>query len=670
MTGKQRANKRKVFEDSDSEKTSEPPAVKKSKAVAMREEISPACSSKREKKQDSTPNKQFHNLKVSSYSLFKRTIIWPYLTIRGPYAFLFDRIGNSSPENRPWFNLLRQISLKIYEKLIEYRKVDIPRIIHCFDESEKPEVNYVVQLAETMSQKVFRFKDNEGLLIDLYPTGMILPIQDIFSNRLLKVACCSEKEILGRLRSICHSKRIDVTDEELEEVVSKEKSTKKIIIERFKAPKIFPNREVHSEFKQLNVSSRLAFLSLHLLKRNIPPSSLWMCIPCEENEHLLGWVLEYGLIQLLPIDARAFLDKWIYGVRKRMRKRLSTGDLRRTIELVMSEGDKNKNNLPLADLRVEQLLVKIVENALNSKELKLFTDEWQNHSLSLLKDAQKSFSSFGKYPNSHQIFQTVCEKLDPTSLHNISSLFSDTPSSQSMLSNVLLQLYRFLICFILSTLRHVFRFNPRSFTFSYDGTLDDEVKDFQSYDNESICGVRSTKNSQAEADDSFSEPAVPVVHVIKPRKILLPTPNYSPICPEERHPSFVLPEYWSNRSSIAQTSSPSPYDHPMLPNNEISESVVAHDRKKTFFNAHKEMSSSESLTIKPKFDSFKESPLPEITEEELTKARALRPSSVASGLDDEGIPKKWIDAYNITLEWNKELKEELVRVKARLEKLS
>lgn len=66
-----------------------------------------------------------------------------------------------------------------------------------------------------------------------------------------------------------------------------------------------------------------------------------------------------------------------------------------------------------------------------------------------------------------------------------------------------------------------------------------------------------------------------------------------------------------------------------------------------------------------------------MTEEELLSARALRTPSVVSGsmlnqLDDEDgdLPKKWVNAYKLTLEWNQDLKSELEKVKNRLDKLS
>ncbi|CCD63896.1 SPK domain-containing protein [Caenorhabditis elegans] len=682
-----RLNKRKVFADSDPEKEEEAksPPKKKSKRSSR-------CFN-----QNRTPDQKTRdsagfskNVFVASFqSFFKRSKIWPLLTIRGPYIHIVTRLSNSSIKNRPFYCLIREILEKVHERTLEYRDVDIPKITQRSDVSNKPRVENVMAITEKMCQKVFRLKNENGLSIDLYEDGMIAPLRNVFFKKVTRIPYDSSTEIRDRLSTLCQKRNIYVTREELEDgrnafvqycynlsldlflhilSTNVNKFTGSVQIQAFRTSEVHSNLQIHTDTTWFGGSARLKSITSSTLERGRPPASLWLTIPCEEKEHLLEHVFEHGLIQLMPDGAKTFFDAWMIGVRKRMRKRLTSGDLRQVVETVMSESSYNRE-MTLNDDRIEQFVVKMIDNVLNTKKLKIFDGKWKDFTIDLIKNMKGN--PFGEFPDCQKIIGDVCEKMKPSYLSQLTTLFSSSPSDQSMLAHTLLQLLRFVVCLSLNTIRHAFHFHRETFTVSFDGQLDDEVTDFDDFDQTIFC--------ESSSANSSCYPTPPIErHILRPRVTLLPTPTlvFVPISPVKNLPSdfnprIPPPQIYSspgqalfNPTNLYPTP-PSSLPNTYVPNQESFDESVNRDKKSFIFNNHSKANfSNPTLTA-------------EVTEEELLSARALRTPSVVSGsmlnqLDDEDgdLPKKWVNAYKLTLEWNQDLKSELEKVKNRLDKLS
>lgn len=168
----------------------------------------------------------------------------------------------------------------------------------------------------------------------------------------------------------------------------------------------------------------------------------------------------------------------------------------------MSESSYNRE-MTLNDDRIEQFVVKMIDNVLNTKKLKIFDGKWKDFTIDLIKNMKGN--PFGEFPDCQKIIGDVCEKskilyfclhfnhlnfsVKPSYLSQLTTLFSSSPSDQSMLAHTLLQLLRFVVCLSLNTIRHAFHFHRETFTVSFDGQLDDEVTDFDDFDQTIFCEV-------------------------------------------------------------------------------------------------------------------------------------------------------------------------------------
>uniref|UniRef100_A0A8R1IEX4 Uncharacterized protein n=1 Tax=Caenorhabditis japonica TaxID=281687 RepID=A0A8R1IEX4_CAEJA len=253
----------------------------------------------------------------------------------------------------------------------------------------------------------------------------------------------------------------------------------------------------------------------------------------------------------------------------------------------------------------------------------------------------------------------------------LTALFSDTKSDSSLLAHLLFQLLCFFIRFSFHTIRHVFKFSINDKSLIYDGKLEVGITDFKKiieYEKEKA--KESTPVHLINAQNPLEAPKTPLVHVIRPRKTLLPTPTLEGV-PAVR---VSRPELYPNMPPHHGV--PLPQNYSISPSSEPKIKLEpAFSAKKGFIFTPMPASPLSLPSIASKRELSEPNLSCDVTEEELKSARALRtPSEVSGSLlnrlnDDEDLPKKWLDAYKLTLEWNQDLKSELERVKQRFEKL-
>ncbi|EGT32808.1 hypothetical protein CAEBREN_17926 [Caenorhabditis brenneri] len=414
---------------------------------------------------------------------------------------------------------------------------------------------------------------------------------------------------------------------------------------------------------------RLRSIYTNSLYRKNKAATLWLLIPCELKHHLLEHVLEYGLMELLPKEARSFLSRWIIDVRKRMRKRLTKGDLRNKIEQYMSAVVKNEWLSP-DDARIEGVISAVLENALNSKDFKVFDGEWKNFTLNLIKTMDRH--QFVDISSRADILREVCQNMHPASLQRLSSCFSNSETDKTLLSHTLHQVLHFTIRFALSTLRHVFRID-RQLRIRFDGYMEEVVTDFSDYSRSTSPEIDFVvvPNSEDTPQSSECQKPLPTIQVIRPRKTLLPTPvHQSPLAShlddfyQRMPPSDYKVSPIQNTCSIYSARGPVLFDAQQF--EPRSAQHLEGDGKKSFFS----FSSGVNTTKQPKAESFNDSSLSEEKKVEVPKAKALRQPSVSSftQIDDfEGLPDEWVIEYKAALDTNTKLLAELDRAKARLD---
>ncbi|EGT54641.1 hypothetical protein CAEBREN_14533 [Caenorhabditis brenneri] len=419
---------------------------------------------------------------------------------------------------------------------------------------------------------------------------------------------------------------------------------------------------------------RLRPISYNLMNRYKKPASLWLLIPCEQKHHLLEHVLEYGLMELLPKEARSLLSRWIIDVRKRMRNRLTKGDLRNKIEQYMSAVNKNDQLSP-DDARIEGVISAVLENALNLKDFKVFDGEWKTFTLNLIKNMDRH--QFVDISSRADLIRDVCQNMHPASLQRLSSCFSNSETDKTVLSHTLHQVLHFTIRFALNTLRHVFRIKRQDqFCIWFDGRMEEVVTDFSDYSRSTSPenDFLVTPKTEDTPQSSECQKSAPTVQVIRPRKTLLPTPaRKSPLA--NRRDDFYqeMPPSEYRGSPIQSTCSSYAAPNPALFDAHQFESrsdqhVEGDVNKKSFFS----FSSVVNTTKQPKAESFNDKSLSE-EKEEIPKAKALRQPSVSSftQIDDfEGLPDEWVIEYKAALDTNTKLLAELDRAKARLDAIS
>uniref|UniRef100_A0A8R1HTP5 Uncharacterized protein n=1 Tax=Caenorhabditis japonica TaxID=281687 RepID=A0A8R1HTP5_CAEJA len=361
--------------------------------------------------------------------------------------------------------------------------------------------------------------------------------------------------------------------------------------------------------------------------------SLWLSIPCTGRQHLLEHVFEDGLLQLLPENVKEFLTVWMISVRKQMRSLLKNSELLSTAEKIFDRRTKGKR-MELNDEKVEEFLVQICKKVMNSKEsFQVFSWQWA-------KGVMKKINSKNDKPTWREMLMTT--QCDTPATRQLSALFSDTKSDSSLLAHLLFQLLCFLTRFSYHTIRHVFKFTTKNKSLIYDGVLEEEITDFEEiieYEKEKA--KESTPAHLIIAQNPLEAPKTPLVHVIRPRKTLLPTPTLEGV-PAVRVPR---PELYPNM--------PPHHCVPLPQNYSISPSSEPKIKLEPAFSAKKGFIFTPMLASPlslPSIASKREPSEPnlscEVTEEELKSARALRtPSEVSGSLlnrlnDDEGLAEK------------------------------
>ncbi|EFP12474.1 hypothetical protein CRE_29722 [Caenorhabditis remanei] len=769
MNPKQRVNKRTVFEgtwfstifgllktrifpDSDSEEEVEKPLKKKSKRSEeheVREQNSVNGGDGDSKSGNSAyeiisfDSKDFT---VISERILRKSVIWKLLTIRGPYYHFFGKFGKIMSRNRAIRKFIRRILLKIHERKIEFRDNMLPSMI-CSYGTEKPTVDDVMHIVEKMCKKVFCFTIAK-VTIDLSKGNILSPLRKVFCEREVRLICNSRLgkysflvtlkfvivilDISDNLRRLCKSMRLYISDKQTEELrnalvyycffcsadllnyilsTTIDKSSGALQIQGFRILETFSNHEVNANLQLMNVSARLGSISFSTIKRR-GQCSLWTSLPCEEKNRLLELVLEYGLIEELPEDAKLFLIDYVLDVRDNMRKMLTENSLRQAIESQLS-GNFAECVMKLHDKRIERFLVETLSNVLNTEKMKIFEGAWIQYVLDSIKKLGKG--PFGESPNCSEIYTEVCQKMNSSSLALISSYFYQaTPGGQSLLCHTLLQLLRFVVHLSLNTLRHVFHFDSKRHRVTYNGELDEEVTDFRGYDHSQSRAIVSKPQS---VPSTFSINSTPTI----PKKTFNFTPNSVPAASLSRLPAGCdvrqVRSYRWNTSS-----SPPPYTTP--PVGQYSYNPIS------FQNTHSIGSTPQFLftpvnsqpqvnflpaqeipiqsntifrrkTLLPTPCSLVKIPVPVVSQSPVeapqspvenksfirkfpsdstngsyqTSSDDTRPSTVANdtpwSIDDEtDIPKKWVDAYKIMLEWNQDLKSELEKAQAKLALLS
>ncbi|KAF1770781.1 hypothetical protein GCK72_002604 [Caenorhabditis remanei] len=612
MNPKQRVNKRTVFEDSDSEEEVEKPLKKKSKRSEeheVREQNSVNGGDGDSKSGNSAYEIISFDSKdftVISERILRKSVIWKLLTIRGPYYHFFGKFGKIMSRNRAIRKFIRRILLKIHERKIEFRDNMLPSMI-CSYGTEKPTVDDVMHIVEKMCKKVFCFTIAK-VTIDLSKGNILSPLRKVFCEREVRLICNSRLDISDNLRRLCKSMRLYISDKQTEEL------------------------------------------------RN---ALVYYCFFC------------------------------------------SADLLKQAIESQLS-GNFAECVMKLHDKRIERFLVETLSNVLNTEKMKIFEGAWIQYVLDSIKKLGKG--PFGESPNCSEIYTEVCQKMNSSSLALISSYFYQaTPGGQSLLCHTLLQLLRFVVHLSLNTLRHVFHFDSKRHRVTYNGELDEEVTDFRGYDHSQSRAIISKPQS---VPSTFSINSTPTI----PKKTFNFTPNSVPAaslsrlpagCDVRQPPPYTTPpvgQYSYNPISFQNT-------HSIGTTPQFLFTPVNSQPQVNFLPAQEIPIQSNTIfrrkTLLPTPCSLVKIPVPVVSQSPVeapqspvenksfirkfpsdstngsyqTSSDDTRPSTVANdtpwSIDDEtDIPKKWVDAYKIMLEWNQDLKSELEKAQAKLALLS
>ncbi|UMM13487.1 hypothetical protein L5515_001731 [Caenorhabditis briggsae] len=364
------------------------------------------------------------------------------------------------------------------------------------------------------------------------------------------------------------------------------------------------------------------------LERNQFPS-LWITLP-QKTIPLLEFVLEKKLISVLPGPLKVFLADWLMAVKRQMKGMLQNDVLRKKIKSVMA---KDENILEHIDVRLRNFLREMLVTVLQTEEFAIFENgPWLPFAQNITRNV----------PLTTKLDETQLKILSTQLNKNvrdvISSFFTGPRESKSDIRKIYHQILLFVVKFTLNTLRHVLKFDPQTLRFFYDGEIEDEA---------------TTKSNYQTTYQNSHEKNVVEERVVNPRKFLLPTPAVVPKIdrlPRDFDPTVPPPQ-------VTHSS-----------NNGIKKSFIKEFNPVVTSNSSLPASNSSALN---------NNLLEEVTEEELLSARNLRPSSVASAtafsslsaIDREKVPEKWINAYKMTLEINRNLKAELGRLDARHKEL-
>ncbi|ULU12538.1 hypothetical protein L3Y34_015653 [Caenorhabditis briggsae] len=364
------------------------------------------------------------------------------------------------------------------------------------------------------------------------------------------------------------------------------------------------------------------------LERNQFPS-LWITLP-QKTIPLLEFVLEKKLISVLPGPLKVFLADWLMAVKRQMKGMLQNDVLRKKIKSVMA---KDENILEHIDVRLRNFLREMLVTVLQTEEFAIFENgPWLPFAQNITRNV----------PLTTKLDETQLKILSTQLNKNvrdvISSFFTGPRESKSDIRKIYHQILLFVVKFTLNTLRHVLKFDPQTLRFFYDGEIEDEA---------------TTKSNYQTTYQNSHEKNVVEERVVNPLKFLLPTPAVVPKIdrlPRDFDPTVPPPQ-------VTHSS-----------NNGIKKSFIKEFNPVVTSNSSLPASNSSALN---------NNLLEEVTEEELLSARNLRPSSVASAtafsslsaIDREKVPEKWINAYKMTLEINRNLKAELGRLDARHKEL-
>ncbi|EFP06244.1 hypothetical protein CRE_06766 [Caenorhabditis remanei] len=671
-----RVNKRTVFEDSDSEKEVEKPPKKKSNRRNKHEDREEDSvkggdgDSKSGKSTCETASLDFENFNEFSEKVAGTSAIWTFLTIHGPYHHFFKKFGNVLKRDQEIRKFIRPILLEIHKKQIEFRDQWLPPIIRSHG-AKKPTVDDVMKIVEEMWKRVFCI-EVDGVFITLYKKKSISPLRNVFyGGGQARLICNNRTDVFCDLRRLCKAMRLKISVKQTEELrnalmlycflstadflsytmsATIDNSSGALQIQGFRAPNAISNYGLHATFKLKLINGSDAVGALTRGRQ----SSLWTSLPCKERDNILELVFENGFIEELPEDAKSFLIDYVLDVRNKMRKILEKNSLRHDIESELS-GNSSAYVMKLDDRRIERFLVDTLDNVFNTEHMIVFRGEWRNCVFDVIKTLGKV--PFGELPYCSEIYESVCQKMNSSSLELISSYFKqETPDGgQSLLAHTLLQLLRFVVKLSLNTIRHVFHFDPRTHRVTYDGELDEEVTDFGEYDqaeprfiksepfienetssiNESSIKIESS--SIDESSQSLHSTSSINMTASIPKKSFDFTPVNAPVAPVpslpagcdiRRPPPYFVPTQFQRVN----------YPMPLVRLTIISDPEEANGTAP---------SSSDTT----------------------------RPSTVANetewNIDDKTKTlEKWVDAYKIMLEWNEELRGELERAKEKLARFS
>ncbi|CAO4361948.1 unnamed protein product [Caenorhabditis nigoni] len=397
-------------------------------------------------------------------------------------------------------------------------------------------------------------------------------------------------------------------------------------------PKKRTSNSFSSTFKSFSMNPTIdiqAQAPSMFLDRNQFPS-LWFTLPRAKKPQLLEVVMERKLIRILPGPLKVFLTDWLIVVQQRMEGTLQGDVLRKTIKsMKVANGIIIRHN----DVRLRNFLKEMLVTVLQTEEFAIFENgPWlpfaQNITSNVLLTTKLDETQL----------KILSTQLNKNVRDVVSSFFTGSRESKSEIRKIYYQILLFVVKFTLNTLRHVLKFDPQTLHFFYDGEIEDE---------------ETSKSNYQTTYQNSHEKSVVEEHVVNPRKILLPTPA-------------VVPEVDRMPSDFDPTVPPPQVTHSS--NNGIKKSFIKEVNPVVASNSSLPASSSSAPN---------NNLLEEVTEEELISARNLRPPSVASAtvfsslsaIDREKVPEKWINAYKMTLEINRNLKAELGRLDARHKEL-
>ncbi|PIC55662.1 hypothetical protein B9Z55_000845 [Caenorhabditis nigoni] len=241
------------------------------------------------------------------------------------------------------------------------------------------------------------------------------------------------------------------------------KKIKKIANKRKKAKR----SENDSSSIYLTSVTPMGVPSMYLERSESP--SLWISLPRADQSQLLTFVLGVKLIQSLPKRFKAFLNDWLSSVQQQMIQMLKDDGLRKTIESLMSKGQKTLGQF---DEKLCCFLEKVMREVLQTERFPIFEGEqtWINFLRTFVRKVSLTENIDATK------MEMVATQLGKPARSAVNSRFPGSKGNKSNEAKICYyRILRFALKFALNTLRHVFKFHSESCCFSYCGELEEDL---------------------------------------------------------------------------------------------------------------------------------------------------------------------------------------------------